>query len=63
MSRLPPPGDAARLASVLAEQPRWSAFWDKRDGIWRVAEDDPGSDLYVASSDADTVIAYIQAHA
>jgi hypothetical protein len=63
VSRLPPPGDAARLASVLAEQPGWSAFWDKREGIWRVAEDDPGSDLYAASSDAGTVIAYIHAHA
>ena len=41
---------------------RWSAFWDKRDGVWRVAEDDPDSDLYAASSDASTVIAYIQAH-
>jgi hypothetical protein len=63
MRRLPPPGDAARLANVLAEQPHWSAFWDKRDGVWRVAEDDPGSDLYAASSDAETVIVYIQAHA
>jgi len=62
VTRLPPPGDAARLNSVLAGQPRWSAFWDKRDGVWRVAEDDPDSDLYAASSDASTVIAYIQAH-
>ena len=62
MTRLPPPGDAARLTSVLAGQSRWSAFWDKRDGVWRVAEDDPDSDLYAASSDASTVIAYIQAH-
>jgi hypothetical protein len=63
VSRLPPPGDAARLANVLAEQPGWSAFWDKREGIWRVAEDDSGSDLYAASRDVGTVIAYIQAHA
>ncbi len=63
MSRLPAPGDAARLTSVLAEHLRWSAFWDKRDGLWRVAEDDPDSELYAASSDVGTVIAYIQAHA
>jgi hypothetical protein len=38
-------------------------FWDKRFGVWRVADDDPGSGLYAASSDADTVIGYILAHA
>jgi hypothetical protein len=47
----------------LADQPRWSAFWDKRFGVWRVAEDDPDSDLYAECSDADAVIAYITAHA
>jgi hypothetical protein len=31
--------------------------------LWRVAEDDPDSDLYAESSDADTVIGYIVAHA
>ena len=31
-------------------------------GLWRVAEDDPDSDLYAESSDADTVIGYITAH-
>ena len=31
-------------------------------GLWRAAEDDPDSDLYVESSDADTVIGYITAH-
>jgi hypothetical protein len=36
---------------------------DKRFGVWRVAEDDPDSDLYPESSDADTVIGYIVAHA
>jgi hypothetical protein len=30
--------------------------------VWRVAEDNPDSDLYVESSDADTVIGYIAAH-
>jgi hypothetical protein len=32
-------------------------------GGGRVAEDDPDSDLYAESSDADTVISYIVAHA
>ena len=31
-------------------------------GLWRVAEDDPDSDLYAESSDADAVIGYITAH-
>jgi hypothetical protein len=31
-------------------------------GVWRVAEDDPDSDLYAESSGADTVLAYITAH-
>ena len=62
MTVLPPPEDAARVSCFLADQPRWSAFWDKRFGIWRVAEDDPDSDLYAESSDADTVLAYITAH-
>ncbi len=35
---------------------------DKKYGLWRVAEDDPDSDLYAESSDADTVIGYITAH-
>ncbi|HJZ03765.1 MAG TPA: hypothetical protein VJ305_23860, partial [Streptosporangiaceae bacterium] len=37
----------------LADHPRWSAWWDKKHGLWRVAEDDPDSDLYAESSDAD----------
>jgi hypothetical protein len=32
-------------------------------GLWRVAEDDPDSDLYAESSDADAVMGYITAHA
>jgi hypothetical protein len=51
------------VCGVLLDHPRWSAFWDKRHGVWRVAEDDPDSDLYAKSSDADIVIGYIQAHA
>jgi hypothetical protein len=57
------PGVAARLISVLHDHPCWSVFWDKAYRVWRVADDDPDSELYTESSDADTVIAYIQAHA
>ena len=38
-------------------------FLGQGPGVWRVAEDDPDSDLYAESSDADTVIGYITAHA
>ena len=60
---LPPPADAARVSCLLAEHLRWSAWWDKKYGLWRVAEDDPDSDLYAECSDADAVIGYIMAHA
>jgi hypothetical protein len=62
MSVLPPPADAARVSCFLAEHVQWSAWWDKRQGVWHVAEDDPDSDLYAESSDVDTVIGYISAH-
>ena len=63
MAVLPPPADATRVSCFLADQPRWSIYWDKMYGLWRAAEDDPDSDLYTESSDADTVIGYITAHA
>ena len=63
MTILPSPADASRVSCFLADHPRWSAFWDKSSGVWRVAEDDPDSDLYAESSDAATVIGYITAHA
>ena len=62
MTRLPDHGDALRLAAFLESQPGWSAFWDKRDGVWRVTEDDPDSELYAESADAGTVIDYIATH-
>ena len=62
MAFLPPPADAARVSRFLADQPRWSIYWDKRHGLWRVAEDDPDSDLYAESSDVDAVIGYIMAN-
>jgi hypothetical protein len=59
MTKLPDHGDAVRIAAFLEGHPGWSAFWDKRDGVWRVAEDDPSSELYEASADADRVIEYM----
>jgi hypothetical protein len=61
MTVLPPPTDAVWVSRFLAAHLRWSAYWDKKYGLWRVAEDDP--DLYAESSDADAVIDYITAHA
>jgi hypothetical protein len=62
MINLPTPFAAAQIAAFLDEHLSWSAWWDKRDGLWRVAEDDPGSDLYAESRDADVVIRYMRAH-
>jgi hypothetical protein len=53
----------ARLAAFLDRHPGWSAFYDKRYGLWRTAEDDPASVLYAETSDPDTIIAYITSHA
>ena len=59
--RRPPAADAARLAGVLRSHPAWSVFWDPRYGLWRAAEDDPGSARYAETPDADAVISYITA--
>jgi hypothetical protein len=61
MTFLPPLEDAARVSCFLADHPWWSAYWDKKHGLWRVAEDDPDSDLYAESSDVDAVIGYMTA--
>ena len=58
----PPGGDAARLADFLSSYPGWSAFWDPRYALWRAAEDDPASVLYVETPDVDAVMAYITSH-
>ena len=63
MTKLPDHGDAVRMAAFLDSHPGWSAFWDKRDGVWRVAEDDPSSELYAESADASRVIDYMATHA
>jgi hypothetical protein len=62
MTDLPTPYAAARIAAFLAEHVCWSAFWDKRHGVWRVTQDDPASDLYADSPDATAVIAYMREH-
>lgn len=62
MTTLPTPCAAARIAAFLSGHVCWSAFWDKRDGVWRVSQDDPDSDLYAESRDADAVIRYMSAH-
>ena len=59
---LPTPAAGTRVAAFLAEHPSWTAFWDKRDGVWRVSEHDPDSGLYAVSRDADTVIRYMAAN-
>jgi hypothetical protein len=59
---LPTPYAAARVAAFLHEHLSWSAFWDKREGVWRVSEDDPESELYAVSRDADTVLRYMTAN-
>ena len=38
------------------------AFSDKHYRVWRVAENNPDSDLYAESRDADSVIKYMTAH-
>jgi hypothetical protein len=57
--RQPISADAARLAAFLLCHPGWSAFWDLRYGLWRAAEDDPVSVLYVETADLDVLMTYI----
>jgi hypothetical protein len=61
MTALPPPADVARISYFLRDHPWWSFYWGKKYGLWRVSEDDPDSDLYAESSDADIVISYVTA--
>ena len=61
MAVLPDREAALRIAGFLEEHAGWLAFWDKRSGVWRVSEDDPGSELYAADADAGRVIEYMTA--
>jgi transcriptional regulator with XRE-family HTH domain len=59
MANLPDLDDALRMAGSAGLRIGWSVFWDKRYGVWRVSEDDPHSDLYAESDDAQKVIDYM----
>lgn len=61
MAVLPDCDAARRIAAFLDEHAGWSAFWDKRFGVWRVSEDDPRSELYAEDADASRVIGYMRA--
>jgi len=60
MAVLPDRDAALRIAAFLDEHAGWSAFWDKRFGVWRVSEDDPGSELYAEDADVGRVIGYMR---
>jgi anti-sigma regulatory factor (Ser/Thr protein kinase) len=60
---LPDRDDALRIAAFLDEHDGWSAFWDRRYGVWRVSEDDPDSELYAEDAEAGRVIDYMSATA
>jgi hypothetical protein len=60
--RQPVPVEAARLADFLRRHPGWSVFWDPRYGLWRAAEDDSVSVLYLETPDLDSVMTYITSH-
>jgi hypothetical protein len=53
MIKLPTPYAAAQIAAFLDDHLSWSVWWDKQYGLWRVAEDDTGSDLYAENRDVD----------
>ena len=63
MTILPTPEDASRIIRFLQDHERWSVYWDKQHGVWRVAEDDPDSALYAESADVTEVLSYMTAHA
>ena len=59
MAVLPDRDAARRIAAFLDEHAGWSVFWDKWSGVWRVSEDDSGSELYAEDADAGRVIEYM----
>jgi hypothetical protein len=62
LPRQPSHADATTLAAFLVRHPGWSVFWDPRYGLWRAAEDDPGSALYIETSDLNAVLTYITSY-
>jgi hypothetical protein len=56
-----PPDDAFLMAAFLRDHSWWSAYWDKRHAVWRVAEDDPDSGPYAEGRDLDQVLGYMRA--
>ena len=62
VTNLPAPEDFARMTGLLREHQQWSVFWDPKYHLWRAAEGDPNSGLYVESPDAATIMGYITTH-
>jgi hypothetical protein len=56
------PQQIARLQDFVRSNPQWSVFFDKRYGVFRVSDDDPGSDLYEENDELDKVLAYMTMH-
>ena len=53
MTLLPSAAAIRAVSAFVREHPCWTAFWDKRHGVWRVTQDDPDSDLYAEAADAE----------
>ena len=62
MINLPEPDAAERIADFLAEHMSWSAFWDKRECLWRLAGTTLPPACRTGSPDSDAVIVYRAAH-
>ena len=62
MTILPSPEEASRIIPLPPRPGELVRVLGQKHGVWRVAEDDPDSDLYAECTDADTVIGYITAH-
>src|SRR2546421_12171139 len=58
MTRLPDQGDVLRMAAFLEGHPGWSAFWDKRDGVWRAGEGEAPPRPYVQDGDGRRGVAH-----
>ncbi len=60
MAVLPPPADAARVSRFLADQPRWSIYWDKKYGLWRVAEEGALADACLPGDRVELYLARVR---